>query len=92
MAESTSIKLRDGMRERLKTVAGKKNRTPNWVMREAIEQYLTREEAEAEFRREAQESYQEYLATGLHVTQDEMDVWFDAIARGENPPMPKPHK
>jgi predicted transcriptional regulator len=42
MAESTSIKLRDGMRERLKTVAGKKNRTPNWVMREAIEKYLTR--------------------------------------------------
>lgn len=92
MAESTSIKLRDGTRDRLKSVASTKRRTSNWVMREAIEQYLTREEAEAEFHREARGAHQDYLATGLHVTHEEMEVWFEGVARGENPPMPKPHK
>jgi predicted transcriptional regulator len=92
MSESTSIKLADGTRDRLKALGEAKQRSANWLMKEAIEQYLTRQEAEEQFRRDAIESHEHYLATGLHVTHEEMEVWFEAVAKGENPPMPKPHK
>ena len=92
MSESTSIKLPDGTRNRLKALAEAKQRSANWLMTEAIEQYLTRQEAEEQFQRDATEAHEHFVATGLHVTQDEMEVWFEAVARGERPPMPKPHK
>ena len=92
MSESTSVKLADGTRDRLRTAAARQRRTPNWLMREAIEQYLTRDEAEAEFAADARKALADYRRTGLHVTNEEVMDWLDKLARGEDAEMPKPHK
>ena len=47
----------------------------NWLLREAIQQYVTREEQRESFRREALDVWRDYQETGLHVTGDEADAW-----------------
>jgi len=92
MAVTTSIKLDDDLRDRLRAVASDRQRSVNRLMNEALREFVDRAERRAQFLREAEEAHRDYLETGLHVTQAEMDVWFDAIARGEeNPPLPEPH-
>jgi predicted transcriptional regulator len=61
-------------------------------MREAIDQYLKREEAEAKFVEEARQALADYRATGLHITHEEVEGWFEKIARGEDAELPAPHK
>jgi predicted transcriptional regulator len=91
MADSTSIKLRDGLRDRIRTLADNQNRSPNQLMNDALADYVERAEKRAAFLQEAEGAHREYLETGLHVTQQEMDAWFQKIQEGEDPPLPKPH-
>lgn len=44
-------------------------------MREAIGQYLEREEARESFRQEALASWAEYQRTGLHLSGEEVQRW-----------------
>lgn len=91
MSVTTSVKLDDDLRDRLRAVAKDRQSTVNRLMNQALREFVTRAELRSAFLREAEEAHRDYLETGLHVTQAEMDVWFDAIARGENPPLPEPH-
>ena len=91
MSESTSIKLQDGLKERIRTIAEREQRTANKLMNEAISQYVDRKERRAAYVAEVDERYREMRETGLRITQEEADKWLDALLRGENPPLPKPH-
>ena len=51
----------------------------NWLLREAIPQHVTREEQRESFRREALDVWRDYQETGLRVTGDEVDAWFQEI-------------
>ena len=44
-------------------------------MREAIAQYVEREEARESFKQEAMESWAEYQQTGRHLTGEEVSAW-----------------
>jgi predicted transcriptional regulator len=44
MATTQGIKLDDSTRARLRVLAEKRKRSPHWLMRTAIEDYLQREE------------------------------------------------
>lgn len=44
MAWATSVKLDDGMKARVQHLAEARKRTPHWIMREAISQYVERRE------------------------------------------------
>jgi predicted transcriptional regulator len=46
-------------------------------MREAIQQYVTREEARNGFLQEALASWAEYQSTGQHLTSEEAQDWLD---------------
>ena len=91
MASTTSIKLDDDLKDRLKAIAEDQQRSVNRLMNDALRDFADRAERRAQFLREAEEAHRDYLETGLHVTQAEMEVWFDAVARGEDPPLPEPH-
>jgi predicted transcriptional regulator len=91
MSDSTSIKLRPGLRDRIRALAEDQHRTPNQLMNDALDDYVERAEERSKFLREAEAAHQDFLENGLHVTQQEMDAWFDGIQRGEDPPLPKPH-
>jgi predicted transcriptional regulator len=89
---ATTLKLAPEMRERIRKLADAKERSPHWVMKQAIDKYVTAEEHRLNFLREGMEAWEDYQATGLHLTADEVDEWMTKIVRGEDPPMPEPHK
>jgi predicted transcriptional regulator len=87
-ATPVAVRLSDPLKERVRTLAGQKNRPMHWLMREAIEQYVTREEQRELFRRETLDAWRDYQDTGLHVTSDEAVVWLNA--GGEENELPPP--
>ncbi len=90
-AATTSLKLDDSTKSRLQELAGKRRRSTHWLMREAIQQYVEREEKREQFRQEALAAWAEYQATGLHVTADETDAWLARLEAGEDAEPPSPH-
>jgi predicted transcriptional regulator len=60
-------------------------------MREAIEQYVTREEQRESFRQEAQDAWNDYQTTGLHVTGVEVDAWLTELEAGNDVEPPACH-
>jgi len=67
-----AIKIDQNIRERVKRLAEARHRTSHWLMREAISQYVEREEKREAFRQGAINAWNEYQETGLHVTGDEV--------------------
>jgi predicted transcriptional regulator len=60
-------------------------------MREAIEQYVTREEQRETFRQEALDAWNHFQATGLHVTGAEADAWLGELETGNDAEPPTSH-
>ncbi len=78
-AHHMSVKLEDSERDRLKSLAVAKKRTPHYLMKEAIQAYLEKEELEQRFIAAAKESLAHYKETGLHVSHDEFSQWVDDL-------------
>jgi predicted transcriptional regulator len=91
-AKTVSVKLDADMRIRLENLANARQRTAHWVMREAINQYVEREEKREAFRQATIKAWDEYQETGLHATAAEVDTWLSSWG-GDNPlPAPICHK
>jgi predicted transcriptional regulator len=72
---AVSVKLDDALKSRIQQLAGQRQRSAHWIMREAIQQYVEREEARESFKQEALASWAEYQTTGQHLTGDEVRRW-----------------
>ena len=92
LAPTVSVKLDQSDRDRINLLASAKKRTAHYLMKEAIHEYIEREETRLNFIRAGEESAREFQATGLHITLDEFDSWVDAIQTDINAPMPVCHK
>ena len=79
-----AIKLEADIKDRVKRLADARQRTPHWLMREAIRQYVEREEKREAFRQDAIAAWEEYQATGQHVTMEEADTWMAKLEAGQN--------
>ncbi len=88
---TTSLKLDDEIKARLRRLAEARRRSPNWLMREAIAQYVEREERRERLRHDALAAWAEYRATGRHVTAEEADAWLARLEAGEDAEPPSPH-
>ncbi|WP_175721381.1 CopG family ribbon-helix-helix protein [Burkholderia anthina] len=88
---ATSIKLDPTLRDRVHRLAEQRRRTPHWIMREAIAQYVEREEKRESFRQEAMQAWEDYQSTGLHVTHEEMDAYLEKLEAGEAAEPPECH-
>ena len=75
LAKPVSVKLEDDDHERLASLAAAKRRTPHCLMREAITEYLAREEKLLAFHAEAEAAWTDYTETGLHLSLADMQVW-----------------
>lgn len=92
MSKSTSVKLREGYSERLKSLGEAKQRSSNWLLNDAVGRYLDREEARAALLVEMKQRHEEYVTGGrLHVTQEEMEEWAQRLKSDPSAPMPEPH-
>lgn len=74
-AKPVSVKLDSDIRARAENIAEVRNRSLHWVMREAIYQYVDREEKRETFRQDTIKAWEEYQETGLHATAEEVDTW-----------------
>lgn len=89
---TTSLKLDAEIKTRLQQLAHSRRRSAHWLMREAIEQYVEREERREQLRQDALAAWAEYQATGLHVTAEEADEWLARLEAGEDAEPPTPHR
>ena len=86
-----AIKIDENTRERLKTLADARHRTSHWMMREAIQQYLEREEKREAFRQDAIKAWADFQETGLHATSEEADAWLEKLEAGQDVEPPECH-
>ena len=88
---STTIKIDDSIRNRVKRLAESRQRTPHWLMQEAIREYVDREEKREALRQDAMRAWNEYQATGLHATFEEADSWLAKLANDQSAEPPACH-
>jgi predicted transcriptional regulator len=86
-----SLKLDATLKSRIDALAAAQDRSPHWMMQRAIAQYVEREEAAEQLRREAVAAYEHYAQTGLHLTFEEVDAWLGRIEAGEDAGLPECH-
>lgn len=60
-------------------------------MREAITQYVDREERRETVRRDTLEAWETCRTTGLHVTAEEADAWLAQLEQGKDIEPPACH-
>ena len=92
MATATSIKLDDELKNRVQHLAGLRRRSAHWIMREAIQQYVDREEKREAFRQETIKAWEDFQATGLHATAEEVEKWLASWGAEDELPPPVCHK
>jgi predicted transcriptional regulator len=77
MSITIGVKPDEEIRDRLKSLGTARQRSTHWLMREAIREYLEREEAIETRNREADEAWADYKRSGKFVSHETMTSWLD---------------
>lgn len=88
---ATSLKIDEGLKGRVQQLASQRRRSAHWIMLEAIQQYVDREEARESFRQEALASWAAYQETGQHLTGQEVRGWLNTWGTSDEKPIPECH-
>ncbi len=72
---ATSIKLNTNLKSRVQALAEIQKRSAHWIMLNAIQEYVAREEAREGFKQEALASWADFQETGQHLTGAEVGDW-----------------
>lgn len=89
---ATSLKIDDMLKGRVQHLARQRRRSPHWIMLEAIQQYVEREEARESFKEEALASWSAYQETGRHLTGQEVRLWLSTWGADDEKAVPECHK
>ena len=81
MVTTTGVKIDAETKERLKRLGKIKDRTPHWLMKQAIMEFLEREEAYEGEREQDLKRWQQFVETGRYVSQDAMTTKFNALTK-----------
>ncbi len=88
---ATSLKIDDMTKHRIRRLADARERTPHWIMREAIREYLEREEARESFLADATAAWEAYRETGRHLSGEDALDWLATWGTPDERPAPKCH-
>lgn len=88
---ATSLKIDDDMKQRIRRLAEQRERSPHWIMRQAITEYVEREEERESFYQEAMDGWREYQETGLHITGEEFFEWISRWGTDAETAFPECH-
>ncbi len=80
------------LKERVQQLASQRRRSSHWIMLEAIQQYVEREEARESFKQEALTSWESYQETGRHLTGKEVGTWLENWGTDDEKPAPDCHE
>jgi len=86
-----AVKLDPKMLDRVKHLAEARDRSTHWMMREAVTQFVEREEKREAFRQAGLKAWSDYQETGLHVSHNEADEWLAKLEAGEKADVPECH-
>ncbi|AAV82130.1 CopG family ribbon-helix-helix protein [Idiomarina loihiensis] len=89
---ATSVKLNDDMKKRVQNLANVRHRSSHWIMRQAIQDYVEREEKREAFKQDALRAWEDYQHNGLHLTAEEADEWLAKLESGDDAELPTCHK
>jgi predicted transcriptional regulator len=89
---ATSVKLDDDLKSRIQRLADMRHRSAHWIMREAIRDYVEREEARESFKQEAVASWKAYQETGRHLTGQEVRDWLKTWGTDKEKQIPQCHE
>lgn len=88
---TTSLKLDAEIKDRLQWLATARDRKPHYLMREAIQQYVEREEKREQFRQGALAAWNDFQGSGLHLSTEEADAWLAKLEAGGEAEVPECH-
>jgi predicted transcriptional regulator len=88
MMANRAVKLDDDTYERLKALGETRQRTPHWLMKTAIEQFVEREEAYEREKREDLERWERYKLTGQGVPHSAVKEWLASWGTENELPCP----
>jgi predicted transcriptional regulator len=91
-AHANPLKIDQETLDRIDRIAESRQRTPHWIVNEAIVQYLEREEKRDVVRHDVVNAWEEYSETGLHVTGEEVITWLETWGEENERPAPTCHK
>ncbi|AKJ26917.1 CopG family ribbon-helix-helix protein [Caldimonas brevitalea] len=87
-----AVKIDDDLKERIQRLAQARARTPHWIMKEAISQYVEREEKHEAFRQAGLKAWEEYRATGQYARPEEVEAWLESWGTEDEQPAPECRK
>jgi len=90
--KAIAIEIDQETQDRVKRLADLRRRTPHSMMKDALSQYLDREEKRESFRNDAINAWDEYQSTGLHVDGSEVTAWLETWGEENEQATPKCHK
>ena len=89
---ATVLKLDDDQLTRIQDYADRYERSVLDILREAVGEFLRREQEAEESRwRDAMDGWEEYKRTGLHVTGEEFRDWLRRLGTDDQTDMPECH-
>ena len=89
MTTTIGVKLDDETRLRLKNLGDARQRSAHWIMREAIKEYLDKEEEAERRNQEADAAWEDYKRSGLGVDNDAMAAWLESWGADKETPCPE---
>ena len=91
VSHPVAIKIDPDIKARIKRLADARQRSSHWLMREAIRQYVEREEQREAFRQDAITAWEAYQADNKHATAEEADAWLAKLEAGVDAEPPQCH-
>lgn len=91
VAHPVAVKLDPEVHARVRQLAKTQHRSAHYLMREAIAQYVEREEKRAALRQDALQAWAGYQTTGQHVSHTEADAWLAKLEAGQDAEPPECH-
>ncbi len=90
MSVTMGVKLDEETRDRLKSLGTARQRSTHWLMREAIREYLEKEETIEARNREADAAWADYQQSGRFVSHEAMAAWLDSWGTDQEGEAPMP--
>lgn len=81
MTSTIGIKLDEAIKQRLHLLGNLRDRSPHWLMKHAIVEFLEREERYEREKKEDEARYEEYLRTGKGYSMQQMSAWIDDVTK-----------
>jgi len=88
MSSSLALKLDDETRRRLQALGQVRDRTPHWLMKKAVLEFLEREEGYEQQRREDLARWERYRLSEAALPQEAVEEWLDSFSMEGARPVP----